>query len=287
MITANDILCLDRKETNKLPKNHLKLLNTSIFNFTKGCNGVAVSLEEARAYPDNTWVIYGAGMIKAVKNCWENNTPFFYIDNQYLGNMRSKKQWHRIIKDHVHDIRPIIERPRDRLEQVIKYIQWAQLKRPELNPTLLDPKPFTSGRNILIAPPSPKSFTLWNIDQQQWIDQTVAEIKKYTDRPIKIRLKRPRDDRFIQNTLEDDLKDSHCLVTYNSVAACEAIINGTPAFTLGPNAAQQLAKHDLSEIENPYIPSDDEREAWLRHLSYSQFTRTEMNNGTAWGILNG
>jgi len=118
-------------------------------------------------------------------------------------------------------------------------------------------------------------------------DKTVAEIKKYTDRPIKVRLKRPRDDRFIQNTLEDDLKDSHCLVTYNSVAACEAIINGTPAFTLGPNAAQQLAKHDLSEIENPYIPSDDEREAWLRHLSYSQFTRTEMNNGTAWGILNG
>ena len=77
MITANDILCLDRKEKKQLPKNHLKLLNTSIFNFTKGCNGVAVSLEEARTYPDNTWVIYGAGMIKAVKDCWANNTSFF------------------------------------------------------------------------------------------------------------------------------------------------------------------------------------------------------------------
>lgn len=287
MINPNDILCLNRKTKDQLPKNHQKLLNTAMYNFTQGCKGIAISHQEAIAYPDNTWVIYGAGMIKAVKDCWANNTPFFYIDNQYLGNMRSKKQYHRIVKNHVHNIQPIVERPRDRLEKVIRYLQWAKLKRPELNPTLLEPKPFTPGRSILVAPPSPKSFTLWNINQEEWIDQTVSEIKKHTDRPIKIRLKRPRDERFIENTLEQDLKDSHCLVTYNSVAACEAIINGKPAFTLGPNAAQHLAKNDLSEIERPYIPSEDEREAWLRHLSYSQFTRTEMFSGEAWDILNG
>ena len=287
MIKVNDVLCLDRKRKEQLPKNHKKLTNTAIYNFRRGCDGVNISFEEATEYRDNTWVIYGAGMIKAVKDCWANNTPFFYIDNQYLGNMRSKKQWHRIVKDHVHDIRPIIERPRDRLEQVLKYLQWAKLKRPELESMPLDLKPFHRGRYILVAPPSPKSFTLWDIDQQQWIDQTVAEIKKHTDRPIKVRLKRPRDERFRENTLEEDLKDSHCLVTYNSVAACEALINGTPAFTLGPNAAQQLARHDLSEIETPYVPSEDEREAWLRHLSYSQFTRKEMNTGQAWDILNG
>jgi len=287
MINTSDILCLNRKTKEQLPKNHQKLLNTAMYNFTKGCNGVPLSYQEAIDFPDNTWVIYGAGMIKAVKNCWANNTPFFYIDNQYLGNMRSKKQYHRVVKNHVHDIRPIIERPRDRLEKVINYLKWAQLKRPDLNPTLLDPKPFTSGQHILVAPPSPKSFTLWNINQEDWINQTVSEIKKYTDRPIKIRLKRPRDERFIENTLEQDLEDSHCLVTYNSVAACEAIINGKPAFTLGPNAACQLSLDDLSKIEHPYIPSDDEREAWLRHLSYSQFTRTEMYSGLAWDILNG
>ena len=286
-ITSTDILCLNRKVKDKLPRNNDKLLNTAMYNFTQGCNGTAVSFEEVKDYHNNTWAIYGAGMIKAVKHCWANNIPFFYIDNQYLGNMRSKKQYHRIVKNHVHDVRPIIERPRDRLETVIKYLRWAQLKRPDLLPTLLEPKPFTPGRSILVAPPSPKSFTLWDIDQEDWIDQTVAEIKKYTDRPIKIRLKRPRDERFIENTLEQDLEDSHCLVTYNSVSACEAIIYGKPAFTLGPNAASQLSLDDLSQLETPYIPSDDEREAWLRHLSYSQFTRAEMASGAAWDILNG
>ena len=287
MINTSDILCLNRKQQADQPKNAQQLYKTAIHNFAQGCNGTAVSLEEARRYPNNTWVIWGAGMIKAVKDCWSNKTPFFYIDNQYLGNMRSSKQYQRIIKNHVHDIRPIIERPRDRLDEVIRYLKWARSKRPDQFVSLLDPKPFTPGGCILVAPPSPKSFTLWDINQEQWIDQTVAEIKKYTDRPIKVRLKRPRDERFTENTLEQDLVDSHCLVTYNSVAACEAIINGKPAFTLGPNAANQLSLNDLSKIETPYIPSDDEREAWLRHLSYSQFTRLEMRNGIAWDILNG
>jgi hypothetical protein len=62
---------------------------------------------------------------------------------------------------------------------------------------------------------------------------------------------------------------------------------GKPAITLGPNAAGVVCSNSLAEIENPYIPSCDERDAWLRHLSYSQFTFDEMSNGTAWRILNG
>ena len=100
-------------------------------------------------------------------------------------------------------------------------------------------------------------------------------------------MKRPRDERFSENTMEEDLKECHCLVTYNSVSAVEALIAGKPAFTLGPNAAQHLCLNDLSKIETPYIPTEDEVEALLRHLSYSQFTRKEMFNGIAWDTLNG
>lgn len=55
---------------------------------------------------------------------------------------------------------------------------------------------------------------------------------------------------------------------------------------LGPNAAHSVCSQSLSEIENPKIPTYDEREAWLRHLSYCQFTFQEMSDGTAWRILN-
>jgi hypothetical protein len=100
-------------------------------------------------------------------------------------------------------------------------------------------------------------------------------------------MKRNRNERMAENTMEEALADDvHCLVTYNSVAACEAVMLGKPAITLGPNAACQVSSHKLADIENLRIPTYDEREAWLRHLSYSQFTFDEMSNGTAWRILN-
>jgi len=292
MIQTTDILCVNRVGHDKEPKNNHKLETTAMYNFTKGCQGYPTSWDEAQNYHDNTIIIYGAAMARGVKHCWANNINFFYIDNGYIGNVLNNKQFHRVIQNHVHDIRPIIERPRDRLEDVIGFLEWTRSKGNRrvniTNPKdFLKPKSFKPGRNILVAPPSQKSFTLWDINQEEWIDQTVAEIKKHTDRPIRIRLKRARDERLVENTMEQDLADCHCLVTYNSVSALEALINGKPAFTLGPNAAQHLCYNDLAKIENPYIPNTDEVDALLRHLSYSQFTRKEMASGDAWDILNG
>jgi hypothetical protein len=80
--------------------------------------------------------------------------------------------------------------------------------------------------------------------------------------------------------------DVHCLVTFSSIAAGEALLHGKPAITLGPNAAAPLCSQRLDEIENPRIPSIEEVEAWARHMAYCQFTEVEMRDGTAWRILN-
>ena len=66
---------------------------------------------------------------------------------------------------------------------------------------------------------------------------------------------------------------------------CE-VVPSRPAICLGPNAAGVVCSQTLSDVESPRVPTDDEREAWLRHLSYSQFTFAEMADGTAWRILN-
>jgi hypothetical protein len=261
------VLCINRK----IHDSEIKVRQSAFVDrFAEGCDGALVSSQEALLTPvEHPFGIRGMKFTAVVNQCWQTGRTFYYIDNGYVGNVE-RKVYFRIIKDHVHDIRTIIERPRDRLDQC---------------PITL--KKFSPGSKILVAPPSEKSFSLWAIDQQQWIDETVAEIKQHTDRPIEIRLKRTRDDRMRENTMEQALADDvHCLVTYNSVAACEAIMLGKPAITLGPNAAGVLSSHTLAEIENPRIPTEDEREAWLRHLSYSQFTFTEMSDGTAWSILN-
>ena len=82
-------------------------------------------------------------------------------------------------------------------------------------------------------------------------------------------------------------QDIHCLVTFSSIAAGEALLNGKPAITLGPNAAAALCSQSLDAINDPHVPTLDEVERWAAHMAYCQFTEVEMRNGTAWRILQG
>ena len=214
-------------------------------------------------------VIRGIAKRKQIHTCWETGRDFYYIDTGYFGNAK-RKLYHRITKNHLQNIDPVISRPRDRLKAAG-----------------FSPCKFKGGSDILICPPSAKVMKFFDLDLDQWMEATLLELKKHTDRNIVIRLKQSRDVRMHSDTLEDALsKDVHCLITFNSIAATEAILLGKPAITLGPNAAHTLCKHSLSDVENLYIPTLDEVEEWAAHLSYSQFTELEMRNGYAWSILN-
>jgi hypothetical protein len=165
---------------------------------------------------------------------------------------------------------PTENRPADRLER-----------------TRVKARPMTPGSKILICPPSAKAMSYWDLDEQQWVDETIEKIKQYTDRPIEVRYKQPREQRARINTIEQALaNDVHCMVTYNSIAAVESLIYGKPVFALGPNAAAPLANNDLSKIELPFAPDLDQVTALLRCLAYHQFSVEEMSTGYAWAVLN-
>jgi hypothetical protein len=271
-IGPTDLLCINRKVHDQPVKPRQAAF---VDRFLQGAQAAGqpshlASFQEAIRYPvSNPWYIRGMKFTAAIDDCWQTGRTFYYTDNGYVGNTQSK-MYFRIIKDHVHDTRPIIQRPRDRLDRC-RY-------------TL---KPKSTGSKILIAPPSSKSFSVWNMNADVWLDETIAEIKKHTDRPIAVRLKRARSERLSVDTMEQALDDDvYCLVTYNSVAAVEAVMLGKPVVTLGPNAARTVGNSSLSQIENLFFPDDDQREMWLRHLSYCQFSFNEMSNGTAWRILN-
>ena len=186
-----------------------------------------------------------------------------------IGNGK-KKTYHRITRNDVQNFGPVLDRPSDRWNQIGHVL-----------------RKFTGGSKILLAPPSQKLLNLYNIQLDKWLESTIEEIKKHTDREIVTRLKQSRSVRVNSNTMEMALDDDvHCLVTFSSIAATEAILYGKPAFTLGPNAAASMCLQDLSQIETPYIPDLDEVHAWASHLAYGQFTEVEMRDGTAWAILN-
>ena len=214
-------------------------------------------------------VLRGVVRRKEMTACRAAGRDFYYIDTGYFGNVR-KKTYHRITRNDVQNIGPIIDRPGDRLAA-----------------TGVQGRKFRGGTNILIAPPSQKLLNLYDIVLEDWLESVQTEIRAHTDRPIVIRTKQGRSARVTTDTMEMALdQDVHCLVTYSSIAAGEALLLGKPAITLGPNAAAALCSQSLDAINDPYVPTLDEVHAWARHMAYCQFTEAEMRDGTAWRILN-
>jgi hypothetical protein len=245
-----------------------------INNFAAGCHDTVVS-DEHFDYGSSNDPIVLRGILKhkIMKRCWKDNRTFYYIDTGYFGNERTvvnplgQKFWHRIVKNNLQH-GEIINRPADRLKRFNKEFKtWNK-----------------NGRKILIAKPDIKPCKFYDIDLDQWVDDTVNTIKKYTDRPVEVRERAPRrKDRTSTDTLQQALdNDVFALVTFNSVAAIESIFHGIPAFTLAPaNAASPVALQDLSQIENPYYADQDKLHAWACHLSYGQFHITELRDGSA------
>ncbi len=227
-------------------------------------------------YPqDKPILIRSMGKRKLIHDCWKNKKMFYYMDSGYVGNYKSSanpygyKLWHRIVKyDVQHSV--IFARPDDR---------WKRLDYPIH-------KRKKGGRHILLVTPSEKPCKFYGIDRDTWVNDTVAEIKKHTDRPIIIRDKAPRQQR-INKTIFEDLNDCYAMVTYQSIAAIESVLYGVHAFTLGYTAADFVANKDLRDLEKPAEYDEETIYKWACHLAYCQYHIDEFKDGTAYRILRG
>jgi hypothetical protein len=212
----------------------------------------------------------GGGGQKAIKYCLRNKIDFYAIDSGYI-QPGAKKDYHRITKNALQNLGPIKDRGLDRL----KKLNWQYKNRNG-----------QTGNKILICPPSDKVMKFYEKDLDTWLAETIDEIKTYTDRPIEVRLKPNRSERVTTNTIWNALDDAYCLVTFNSIAATEALLYSVPAITLAPNAASVLCNTAIKDFNNLYLPTKQEIVRFAAHLSYCQFNSNEMLNGFAWSILN-
>lgn len=230
------------------------------------------------ASSNDTVFLRGILKHKLMKQCIQDGRDFYYMDTGYFGNDQSLvnprmfKLWHRIVKNNLqhHEIQ---DRPSDRFEKLnVKFQPWKK-----------------TGRNILLALPDEKPCKFYNIDRDAWITNTVKTIKKHTDRPIVLRERTPdRTQRMINEPLKKVLQDGDifALVTFNSLAAIEAILTGIPVFTLSPiHSAQSVGLSDLSKIETPYYPECCQLYKWAKYLAYGQFHTNELKDGTALKII--
>ena len=144
----------------------------------------------------------------------------------------------------------------------------------------------------------------WSMDGQQlmpWLIKTVQNVKKYTDRPIRVRF-HPGDKRVLEHkralarfrlkdvkishsdNIQLDFRAAHAVINYNSSPAVAAAIEGVPVFVLDPERSQasEVAHHSLKDLEN--IQTFD-RYPWIQRMAQMHWTLDELKDGTAWRHL--
>lgn len=240
-------------------------------NFVIGSHGIISNFKEEKK-TKTPLAIRGLGgnSQRALSHCIDTGRDYYAIDTGYLQPVGSRaKSYHRITKNNLQHPGPIVNRDTDRLDR----LHW-KYKKP--NP----------GEKILICPPSEKVMKFYNQNLDDWMESTIDQIKTYSNREIEIRLKPIRQERVTTNTIWDALDDAYCLITFNSIAATEALLYSVPSIALAPNAASVLCDTEIKNISNLTLPTKEEIVRFAAHLSYCQFTSVEMESGYAWKILN-
>lgn len=238
------------------------------------------STPEDLAKSHGPYVVRAMASKTAIDHAIATGQDYIFLENGYFGNYKndvnekSKKIWHRACINELQQ-ETILRVPDDRWQRLIRdddKLKWQGWKK--------------QGSKILVVMPSAKPCKYYNEDPNVWKEQTIAEIKKHTNREIVIREKASRIDRTQKKTIYEALDDDvFCMVTYQSIAAVESIAYGIPAFTLAPSAAKQVSLQDLSKIETPYYPDEELVHKWASSLAYGQFNLEEMLNGYAWHTL--
>lgn len=169
------------------------------------------------------------------------------------------------------------------------------------------------GDKIIIMGQKEGDSSLNNLYDQglsftNWIQLTVDEIRKYSDRKIIIRphprnlkagLKgahsiKGKNVKVSENItvggnqggdgLDADLKQAHCVVTYNSLSAIESVCDGIPTFALNNGSMiWPIAHKKLSDIENLNYEIDIQQ--WCYDIAYTQWTVEEQKQGESWAHL--
>ena len=235
--------------------------------------------KEANDICRNPVLLRGISSGKIADAVRKQNQDYYFIETGYLGNYRcdnnrtGRKIYHRIVKNAMQHS-TIMDVPADRWNKLI-----------EFNPNLEYKGWKRTGSKILIVLSTEKPFQYYGHNRDRWLDKVVQTLKKHSDREIVIREKASRGERTndtIYDALDDDI---YALVTYNSIAAVEAIQYGIPAFALAPTAADPVGNKDLTQIENPNMPNEDIIQKWLYSIAYSQFSLDEIITGQAWRMV--
>lgn len=174
--------------------------------------------------------------------------------------------------------------------------RWDQIRK-DLH---IELKPWTlKGKHILLCLQRNGGWSMGDYNVMDWCHNTIEEIRKYSDRIIKVR-PHPGDKKAKEYlkldlpgvkisegvSILEDFRKAWATVTYNSSPGVASAIEGIPVFVTDPDykksQAADVCNISLSQLENPLRP---DREEWIQKISMSHFNFEDLKTGKAWNII--
>ncbi len=206
------------------------------------------------------WVLqaqtYGKGKLPCIvglldprnKQYIRDGTDFLYGDHAYFDRGWDKHHF-RLIRNG-HHLTKVLDRPDDRLKRWnVKIEPWR-----------------TGGRDIVIIPPSTYYVEIYGL--KDWLQNTIAELKRHTDRHIHVKQSKGR---LRECLLEEH--DAHAVVCCISAAGMEAALLGVPVFSTPNCCSWPITAGPLEQIETPERP---DRHAWACSLAYANWHADDL-----------
>lgn len=159
------------------------------------------------------------------------------------------------------------------------------------------------GEHVLLCLQRDGGWSMAGWDVIDWALKTIAEIRKYSNRPIRIR-PHPGDKRAVKycerllklcigrrlaniqlsrsgSTLVQDFNNCWAVVNHNSSPAVAAAIEGIPVFVTDPDRSQarDIAGAGIHRIEKPHTP---DRDAWIQRIAQFHWSHEELKSGACW-----
>lgn len=206
----------------------------------------------AKVWPDHPPLFFGVSFENTLKSFIRNNEPFIYVDHAYFKRGYQFGNFRVCYKNLHHTT--WVERPDDRR------LMWCK----EFHPWRKE------GSHIVVVPPTDSWDRVVGF-QKQWGNRMCETIAKYSKRPI-IHLTK-------KGGFSDAMRKAHAVVVHCSVAGLEAAVSGVPVFCedLCPASPVGLRPTELHRIEDPWLPTDEERKKWLNSICYATWNIKEFH----------
>lgn len=254
--------------------------NKKIKNFIKGCgkNGELQNFSnflKLNKKFDADKIVVIAGYVRGaeilLQECEKQKIKFIHIDNSYFNS--DKHDYFRVVPLATHPYQSLKNVSDKRLSLFnVKIKGWRK-----------------DGTHILVIPPSDAIKQVYKRDK--WLKKILKGLREYTKRRIIIREKpslhmwTKKDGLLIKDKivsrhnvpLKEHLKDCWCVVCDTSTVGLIALMEGIPVICSKKAPMSQICKHDVKDIDDPYMGGD--REKLFKQLAYYCYTFDEMKHG--------